>query len=136
MLDVEYSTFCFCRGRVAESGLRHSTRNRAWGNPPWVRIPPLPPAFSLRQLRCRSKATAWLASSVPSVKAQLWIIPSLPPSLPAFDVDKSPWYLERHESIPSSIFSFWRGGDARLERTRPIQCRSPTPCLRTAPLSR
>jgi hypothetical protein len=31
------------RGRVAESGLRHSTRNRAWGNPPWVRIPPLPP---------------------------------------------------------------------------------------------
>ena len=29
-------------GRVAESGLRHSTRNRAWGNPPWVRIPPLP----------------------------------------------------------------------------------------------
>src|ERR1700732_3673634 len=33
-------------GRVAESGLRHSTRNRAWGNPPWVRIPPLPPANS------------------------------------------------------------------------------------------
>src|ERR1700730_15206144 len=33
-------------GRVAESGLRHSTRNRAWGNPPWVRIPPLPPAFA------------------------------------------------------------------------------------------
>jgi hypothetical protein len=32
------------QGRVAESGLRHSTRNRAWGNPPWVRIPPLPPA--------------------------------------------------------------------------------------------
>jgi hypothetical protein len=32
-------------GRVAESGLRHSTRNRAWGNPPWVRIPPLPPVF-------------------------------------------------------------------------------------------
>src|SRR4029453_17474709 len=33
----------FCPlGRVAESGLRHSTRNRAWGNPPWVRIPPLP----------------------------------------------------------------------------------------------
>src|SRR5947209_2340536 len=30
-------------GRVAESGLRHSTRNRAWGNPPWVQIPPLPP---------------------------------------------------------------------------------------------
>src|SRR5437667_1327053 len=32
-------------GRVAESGLRHSTRNRAWGNPPWVRIPPLPSCF-------------------------------------------------------------------------------------------
>ena len=32
-------------GRVAESGLRHSTRNRAWGYPPWVRIPPLPPVF-------------------------------------------------------------------------------------------
>src|SRR5262249_1182938 len=30
-------------GRAAESGLRHSTRNRAWGNPPWVQIPPLPP---------------------------------------------------------------------------------------------
>src|SRR5947199_4028246 len=37
------STFFFRHGRVAESGLRHSTRNRAWGNPPWVRIPPLPP---------------------------------------------------------------------------------------------
>src|SRR5437899_4016587 len=36
------STFFFRHGRVAESGLRHSTRNRAWGNPPWVRIPPLP----------------------------------------------------------------------------------------------
>src|SRR5438067_823185 len=35
-------------GRVAESGLRHSTRNRAWGNPPWVRIPPLPLALSKR----------------------------------------------------------------------------------------
>src|SRR5213075_589395 len=34
-------------GRVAESGLRHSTRNRAWGNPPWVRIPPLPPELTL-----------------------------------------------------------------------------------------
>src|ERR1700758_4977820 len=32
-------------GRVAEFGLRHSTRNRAWGNPPWVQIPPLPPMF-------------------------------------------------------------------------------------------
>ncbi len=43
--DVEYSTFSVRAshfGRVAESGLRHSTRNRAWGNPPWVRIPPLP----------------------------------------------------------------------------------------------
>src|SRR5437762_13603088 len=37
------STFFSRHGRVAESGLRHSTRNRAWGNPPWVRIPPLPP---------------------------------------------------------------------------------------------
>src|SRR2546423_5228672 len=36
----------FCRGRVAEPGLRHSTRNRAWGNPPWVRIPPLPRGLS------------------------------------------------------------------------------------------
>src|SRR5207248_2772621 len=35
-------------GRVAESGLRHSTRNRAWGNPPWVRIPPLPPPNAKR----------------------------------------------------------------------------------------
>src|ERR1051325_11890703 len=43
---VGYSTF-FCHGRVAESGLRHSTRNRAWGNPPWVRIPPLPPSKTL-----------------------------------------------------------------------------------------
>src|SRR5436189_3085222 len=40
------STFFFRHGRVAESGLRHSTRNRAWGNPPWVRIPPLPPVFA------------------------------------------------------------------------------------------
>ena len=37
------------KGRVAESGLRHSTRNRAWGNPPWVRIPPLPPALGLER---------------------------------------------------------------------------------------
>src|SRR5438874_10641928 len=43
MLDVHRSTFFSNQGRVAESGLRHSTRNRAWGNPPWVRIPPLPP---------------------------------------------------------------------------------------------
>src|SRR6476659_579346 len=45
MLDVGRWTFgVFFRpqGRVAESGLRHSTRNRAWGNSPWVRIPPLP----------------------------------------------------------------------------------------------
>src|SRR5215469_5180097 len=41
-------------GRVAESGLRHSTRNRAWGNPPWVRIPPLPPYF-LTNARCFTK---------------------------------------------------------------------------------
>src|SRR5437764_4109984 len=37
-------------GRVAESGLRHSTRNRAWGNPPWVRIPPLPLALRKEHL--------------------------------------------------------------------------------------
>src|SRR6266699_5810032 len=49
MLDVQRqsgsdrSTFSSNGGMVAESGLRHSTRNRAWGNPPWVRIPPLPP---------------------------------------------------------------------------------------------
>src|SRR5437899_13095981 len=42
------STFFFRHGRVAESGLRHSTRNRAWGNPPWVRIPPLPFCVALR----------------------------------------------------------------------------------------
>ena len=38
-------------GRVAESGLRHSTRNRAWGNPPWVRIPPLPPPINRTESR-------------------------------------------------------------------------------------
>src|SRR5438874_8961124 len=48
MLDVHRSTFFSNQGRVAESGLRHSTRNRAWGNPPWVRIPPLPPAPRFR----------------------------------------------------------------------------------------
>src|SRR2546421_5617371 len=43
MLDVRpFGVFFSPQGRVAESGLRHSTRNRAWGNPPWVRIPPLP----------------------------------------------------------------------------------------------
>ena len=48
------------RGRVAESGLRHSTRNRAWGNPPWVRIPPLPPrraTFSISSIFTRSHRT-------------------------------------------------------------------------------
>src|SRR6266480_79032 len=44
----------FRHGRVAESGLRHSTRNRAWGNPPWVRIPPLPPVF-LKVAACASR---------------------------------------------------------------------------------
>src|SRR5438067_12631737 len=44
------STFFFRHGRVAESGLRHSTRNRAWGNPPWVRIPPLPLALRKEHL--------------------------------------------------------------------------------------
>src|SRR5207247_9931503 len=37
-------------GRVAEPGLRHSTRNRACGDPPWVRIPPLPLALRKEQL--------------------------------------------------------------------------------------
>src|SRR5205814_1713211 len=41
-----FGVFFSPQGRVAESGLRHSTRNRAWGNPPWVRIPPLPPVFA------------------------------------------------------------------------------------------
>ena len=40
-----FGVFSCPLGRVAESGLRHSTRNRAWGNPPWVRIPPLPPVY-------------------------------------------------------------------------------------------
>src|ERR1700730_11709752 len=36
--------FPLLKGRVAESGLRHSTRNRASAkNRTWVRIPPLPP---------------------------------------------------------------------------------------------
>ena len=38
---------------MAESGLRHSTRNRAWGNPPWVRIPPLPPPILLHDFKCK-----------------------------------------------------------------------------------
>src|SRR5437870_9577997 len=75
MLDVQRSTFFSNQGRVAESGLRHSTRNRAWGNPPWVRIPPLPPpsigskpiasgtfiaynSFSMIQANCRARFTA------------------------------------------------------------------------------
>src|SRR6476661_1158599 len=44
--QMGFDVFLFLKGRVAESGLRHSTRNRAWGNPPWVRIPPLPPFLS------------------------------------------------------------------------------------------
>src|SRR5437879_12748070 len=40
-------------GRVAESGLRHSTRNRAWGKPPWVRIPPLPPPILSHDSKCK-----------------------------------------------------------------------------------
>src|SRR6266536_4439779 len=50
LLAYAGSTFFFRHGRVAESGLRHSTRNRAWGNPPWVRIPPLPPWFRIAEL--------------------------------------------------------------------------------------
>src|ERR1700730_14054301 len=42
-------------GRVAESGLRHSTRNRAWGNPPWVRIPPLPPPILSHDSKCKKE---------------------------------------------------------------------------------
>src|SRR5256714_3557162 len=45
------------RGRVAESGLRHSTRNRAWGNPPWVRIPPLPPPILLHDSKCKKNSS-------------------------------------------------------------------------------
>src|SRR6516162_8950568 len=44
-----FGVFFSPEGRVAESGLRHSTRNRAWGNPPWVRIPPLPPSFVMHR---------------------------------------------------------------------------------------
>src|SRR5437762_1683696 len=59
--DVGYSTFDIRRffllkGRVAESGLRHSTRNRAWGNPPWVRIPPLPFTYEKRDRIAKSKS--------------------------------------------------------------------------------
>src|SRR6478609_7542105 len=46
LAQAGFDVFLFLKGRVAESGLRHSTRNRAWGNPPWVRIPPLPPFLS------------------------------------------------------------------------------------------
>src|SRR6478672_11251002 len=45
LAQAGFDVFLFLKGRVAESGLRHSTRNRAWGNPPWVRIPPLPPVL-------------------------------------------------------------------------------------------
>jgi hypothetical protein len=57
--------FAQCRllqkGRVAESGLRHSTRNRAWGNPPWVRIPPLPPS-------CFARCFAGMAAGIGAIK--------------------------------------------------------------------
>lgn len=53
------------KGRVAESGLRHSTRNRAWGNPPWVRIPPLPPFPLVRESR-RQKNVTILSLPCPS----------------------------------------------------------------------
>src|SRR5215831_20142745 len=58
--DVGCSTlgvrgFLLLSGRVAESGLRHSTRNRAWGNPPWVRIPPLPPVFAVSREMSRER---------------------------------------------------------------------------------
>src|SRR5207244_7446887 len=55
MLDVgrlALDVFLFF-GRVAESGLRHSTRNRAWGNPPWVRIPHLPPPILSHDSKCK-----------------------------------------------------------------------------------
>jgi hypothetical protein len=41
------------------AGVGHSTRNRAWGNPPWVRIPPLPPISLI--------ATVELGSSSPEL---------------------------------------------------------------------
>ena len=41
---------------MAESGLRHSTRNRAWGNPPWVRIPPLPFTYEGAEQSRKSKS--------------------------------------------------------------------------------
>src|SRR6516165_224314 len=49
LAQAGFDVFLFLKGRVAESGLRHSTRNRAWGNPPWVRIPPLPPRWAVCQ---------------------------------------------------------------------------------------
>jgi hypothetical protein len=51
------------KGRVAESGLRHSTRNRAWGNPPWVRIPPLPPRIFFRVDRSVRSTQSTLAAA-------------------------------------------------------------------------
>src|SRR5437660_6078694 len=58
-------------GRVAESGLRHSTRNRAWGNPPWVRIPPLPPTLSKWASGRQKNVTIF---SLPRVYAGLHIV--------------------------------------------------------------
>src|SRR5512132_3404802 len=75
MLDVRRSTFGVFfspQGRVAESGLRHSTRNRAWGNPPWVRIPPLPPVcFAVHPFQTKTKLSGVLAKI--SVASHLFI---------------------------------------------------------------
>src|SRR5947209_17507717 len=65
-------------GRVAESGLRHSTRNRAWGNPPWVRIPPLPPVSALSAAKnhgClaeKKRRGLYFSSCFRAPKTRLW----------------------------------------------------------------
>ena len=61
LAQAGFGVFLSPLGRVAESGLRHSTRNRAWGNPPWVRIPPLP-LFHSTTYEFRRLADLWKKS--------------------------------------------------------------------------
>src|SRR5437867_8178982 len=109
MLDVQRllaiyrsSTFFSNQGRVAESGLRHSTRNRAWGNPPWVRIPPLPRLF----LRVASRApSSRAASESNSPRRRIQPDSEIAVASEAFNVTLVTSLLLLYEHVLSLLFS-------------------------------
>jgi hypothetical protein len=106
--------FLVPQGRVAESGLRHSTRNRAWGNPPWVRIPPLP----LNGLMCRSTINvSWQGRSSIAISTRCSKCNGAMPMCAVCDRSFSP----RMEYSGTDFGERRRVANAKPQRIPPIQ---------------